>query len=131
MKNKKLIIITAAALCLVIIAIILLLSTCGNAGNIVGKWKTRPIVDENGEVVAVSPEEIQLFEFLSSGEGSQSLPEYGETEIMSFKWKTSGKTLTITESDGKVHKFTYKVDGHVLSITRKGNDRTFEYIKVS
>ncbi len=125
---KKLTSIIAVCLCLIMA---LSLIGCGGGGNIKGSWKTRPQVDENGEVIEIPAEDVQLFEFSASGTGNMSLPEFGETVVISFNWKTSGNTLTLTAGESEVHKFKYKVKDHVLYLTREGSDKTFEYIKVS
>ncbi len=120
--------ITALLLCFIMVFSLI---GCGGGGNITGSWKTRPQVDEKGEVITIPADEIQLFEFLASGEGNMSLPEYGETIVISFSWKTSGKTLTITSGEDEVYKFKYKVKEHVLYLTPENSEITFEYIKVS
>ena len=117
--------ITALLLVLMFVA-----SLCGcGGGNIVGSWKTRPQVDENGEVIIIDDKDIMLFTFLSDGTGEQSLPEYGEQVVVSYTWKTKGKTLTL-KSGEEVYKFRYSVKGHVLKLTREGSDVTYEFIKV-
>lgn len=123
---KALLKISAISLCLIMI---FALAGCGG-GKIEGTWKTRPQVDESGNVTAVNPEDVQLFEFRSSGEGNMSLPEFGETVVISFSWKTKGKTLTITSED-EVYKFKYKVKNHILYLTPAKGDVTYEYIKVN
>ena len=105
-------------------------SLCGcGGGNIVGSWKTRPQVDENGEVIILDDKDIMLFTFSSDGTGNQSLPEFGDQVVISYTWKTKGKTLTLTSGD-EVYKFEYSVKDHVLKLTRKGSDKTYEFIKV-
>ena len=124
-------IVSIAALVLIVALIGVLLYACSpeDGGNVVGSWKTRPQIDEAGNVISIPDEENYLFVFESGGTGSQSLPEFGETVIVSFKWKTSGTTLTITHPDNTVNKFTYRVDGHILTLTPEGKEVSMEFIK--
>ena len=132
LTKKQIYIISIAGLVLVAALIGVLLYACSDdGGNIVGTWKTRDhVVNEAGELVALPDQEVVEFEFRPDGTGRQYLPKFGEQEIMKFSWKTSGHTLTITEEDGREHKFWYGIeDGHILTISPEGSEASFQYIK--